>query len=197
MENTKKIIHIDQLSNEYKYLGDLSITRIKDANTFWISSIVTTAGFLSVAISLHDWVPLLLIFYIIPPFIFGITWQLDGIIRVRTYIAVIIDPELHGGYTSCWDDHPIRKSTNEKYTQVIPLIFSVIYIVLCIFLLLLSHKMFPYNIYAYLGIFISPIIILVISIICMIESLSAKRTKKYIDGWLKMKDGYTFVKRMP
>ena len=186
MKDHRRIISLKQLENEYKYLNDLSITRTKDANTFWISSIVTIGGFLSVAIKFDSWVPLLLTFYIIPPFILGIIWQLDAVLRAPTYIAVIIDPKLHGGYTFFWDNHPLRLTTNAKYTQVIPMIYATIYIVISIFILLLSFSIFPYGLISFIAIYLPPIFILIISMIIMIISFSTKRTNSYVEGWLRL-----------
>ncbi len=192
LNEERKEISLTHLSSEYKYLSDLTITRTRDANTFWISSIATIGAFLSISIKFENWIPILLIFYILPPFIYGISWQLDAILRIRTYIITFIDPELKGGWSFAWNMHPIRVRRYSHHLYTIPAIYSLIYIVIIIFILLISNKYFPYGKIEFIGIFICPIILVILSMVYMFKMFSLKLAKEYMDGWKMAKINFIF-----
>jgi len=94
--------------NEYKYLNDLTLARIRDANYFWITSMMLLIGVCALADKLEKWyivIPGLLSIF---PICYALAWNLEGITRARTYIGCVLEPMLGGNWEKLWTNHPLR-----------------------------------------------------------------------------------------
>lgn len=180
---------VERYKEEYKYLNDLTMARIRDANLFWISSIGSLGLITSFATRLENYILVLVEFLLIPPFIYAISWQLDGIARVRTYVSEIIEPEIGGLWEVGWKKHPLLKSKSYFVINGIPLIFITIYLIIVIILDLIVLelcKQTTYLIYIYL---FSANLLVVWSCFILKQSFSVKKFVQYRQGWRTVRAG--------
>ncbi len=173
---------INNASNEYKYLNDLTLARIRDANLFWISSIGSLGVITMYASRLESWFLIFVELFLIPLFVYAISWQLDGIIRIRTYIGEFLEPKLGGQWESAWKKHPLIKRKYFIFNGV-SLVYSLIYIVILAILDVLAFNVCEVkDAYFYICMSIANVMV-IISCVFLYRSFSTRRFTAYQIGW--------------
>lgn len=170
---------------ELSYLNNLTLTRIKDTNVIWLTSLGTVAGLIGLSVQTKMWVLTYIALFMLPAFIYSISWQLDGIARIRTYVKVCIEPILGGEWETRWPQHPYMNKRVILFS--VPLIYSWIYLFATSLLCYLGWLYRELNIWIFIAIYSIPLIAIVISLYSMLNSFSMKAFMRYEAGWMEIK----------
>jgi len=87
---------------EFKYLNDLTVLRTKTTHIVWFSSVVAEGTLLGIAIKMQFVELIIGSVILMIPFVLSMAYQLESITRVRTYVAVFIEPELDISFDRPW-----------------------------------------------------------------------------------------------
>jgi len=175
-------------TEELKYLNNLTLTRIKDANVIWLTSLGTVAGLIGLSVQTKIWVFTYVALFMLPGFIYSIAWQLDGIARIRTYIKVCLQPVLGGEWETRWPKHPFVNKHRRLVLFSVPLIFSWIYLFAASLLCYVGWLYFEMSIWIFIAIYSIPLVAIVITLYAMLDSFSVRAFTRYETGWKEMKN---------
>ena len=168
------------IESEYKYLNDLTLARIRDANSFWITSMILLSGVCVLADKMQNWLIIIPGLLSMIPICHAISWNLEGIMRARTYIAIVIEPTLGGFWEKAWSNHPVMKK-NFFPPEIVPIIFISMYVTMTIYMNIIAMHLCN-NIMGIILIIIVDTFIL-FGFAKIFNSFSRSKWKEYTDGW--------------
>ncbi|WP_320172508.1 PHB depolymerase family esterase [Maridesulfovibrio sp.] len=174
--------------NEYKYLNDLTLARIRDTNYFWITSMIILTGVCALANELKGW------FIVIPgmlsiiPICYALAWNLEGIVRMRTYIACMLEPSTQGGWEKAWSNHPLLTKKKIFAPEVVPGIFIAMYAIMLVYMLMIAKCHWPYGLFFFILIFLPVILWVAYGLRVLYLSFASTTWKEYVKGWEKMEN---------
>jgi hypothetical protein len=171
------------LREELTYLNNLSLLRTKTANVIWLTSLGTIAGLITFTQSTNNWIFCFIALILLPGFILSISWQLDGIARIRTYIRKVLQPRLGGIWEDKWPTHPIIKNKRRFLLLSVGFIYFWMYSALVLLLLYLAWQCWTDSICIFSLFFSIPILFIIISMFMLFSSFSSKTFEEYNRGW--------------
>jgi hypothetical protein len=101
------------LIEEYKYLNDLTLQRSNTVHNLWIAMPTAAGAIVAGAAFAKDARILLLCAPIISMLLASIAFQLDGILRVRTYVKVFHEEKLGLRYEADW--YSLLKQSKDSF----------------------------------------------------------------------------------
>jgi len=170
--------------SEFKYLNELTLARIRDANYFWITSMVLLSGVCVLAEKMARWYIVIPGLFSILPMCYALAWNLEAIARSRTYISCILEPVLGGSWEKAWSSHPLLREKKIFAPEIVPIIFISMYSTMMIYMNMIALNFWKNGDIMFILVAIPMNSPALLGCIVLYNSFSRKTWKKYIEGWV-------------
>ena len=170
---------------EYRFLVQNFLTRANTANNFWITGFATASALLYGIYDKNDHKILIFSIILLAIFNWAMAWQLEEIVKLRTYMRIVLETRLNIIWERAWYelDKTSRMAKRSRREVVYIFILPYAFFVLTMIYVTYTKKGFANSSCLYYISFIISLIIYLFSMYRVYAVYSMKSFREYISNW--------------